>query len=226
MQSILKIVAALALLVGLGIAHGRLSDRWGVPAEIKQTAERVNLVPVEVHGWTSKELEVTERTFEAAGAEGMLKRVYIDPETKRNVQVMAVCGRPGPISLHPPTVCFVQSGMQMRETPLKSKITVDGREHEFFVADFRAPGVLGEWQRTYWAWSTDTKSWHAADDARREYAGRPLLYKLYLTTPIDIPADEAAVETDPVALEFMQAFLRALPKYARPTADARVSATK
>jgi hypothetical protein len=226
MQAILKIAAALALLIGLGIAHGRLSDRWGVPVEVKKTAERVNLVPAEIHGWTSKELEVTARTFEAAGAEGMLKRVYQHPETGRSVQVMAICGRPGPISLHPPTVCFVQSGMQQREREERTKITVDGREQEFFVADFRAPGVLGEWQRTYWAWSTDTQSWHAPDDARREYAGRPLLYKLYLTTPIDIPADEAEVETDPVALEFMQEFLRALPKYAGPAADAKVSAKK
>jgi hypothetical protein len=218
MQSVLKIVAALALLVGLGIAHGRLSDRWGIPVEVQKTAERVNLVPAGIHGWTSEEIEVNARAFDAAGAAGMLKRLYRNPDTGRSVQVMAICGRPGPVSLHPPTVCFVQSGMQQREREQRTTITVDGREHEFFVGDFKAPGVLGEWQRTYWAWSTDTQTWHAPKDARMEYAGQPLLYKLYLTTPIDIGADEATVETDPDAVKFMEEFLRAMAKYVEPAA--------
>jgi hypothetical protein len=216
MQNVLKFAAAMALLIGLGLAHGRLTDRWGVPAAVKETAQLVNRVPAEVAGWTSRELEVSERTMLVAGAEGMLKREYRDPKSGKSVQVMVVCGRPGPISLHPPTVCFVGSGMQQREAEVRQTIDVDGNGHEFLVADFRPPGVLTEWARTYWGWSTDTALWHAPEDPRIEHAGRPYLYKLYFTTPIDLTAAEAEVETDPEALAFMQTFLRELPKYARP----------
>lgn len=204
----------------LGYAHGRLTDRWGMPAEVSQAAERLALVPHEINGWVGTDLPIGTRQLEAASAEGSLSRQYMHSETGEVVQVMILCGRPGPIAVHPPTVCFVGSGVEQATEESKATLSSGETESEFFTADFVQTDLFEEAQRTYWAWSTTGRSWSAPGDSqttRLTFAGEPYLYKMYFTTPVErLPGQEEFAPTSENVLNFMEAMLRLLPQSLNP----------
>lgn len=218
MRTIVQLTAAVAILIGMGIAHGRLTDRWGVPAEVPRVAAKLTTVPTEIAGWTSSERPIPEDQLKVAGAEGSLSREYVDPESGVTVLVSIVCGRPGPISLHEPTVCFVNAGMEQRNDVARTSIRSEGQEHSFSTADFKERGIMTGTTRAYWSWSRDTKSWSAPNDPRRAFAGTTYLYKLYFLVKVQALGAESAEETDERAIWFMQEFLKTLPQNAAPDA--------
>ncbi len=214
MQVLIKAVVGLGLIIGMGVVHGRLTDRWGVPQNVVQTAERLQAVPIQIEEWSSTELPISDKQLLAAGAEGYLSRAYQfggdAPEDGAMTQVMIVCGRPGPIALHEPTVCFVNAGMQQRQTEELTSVTSGSGEHEFMVSDFQEAGLAGTTWRTYWSWSTNSRKWEVPPDPRRAYAGEDYLYKIYFLVPVTDRHGDAP-DVHPAAVEFISTFLDVLP---------------
>ena len=96
-------------LVACGIVHGFWTDRWAPPAETAQAAERLNAIPLELGEWDGETLEV--KADEAgAGVAGCIKRRYVHRKSGTTISLFLVCGRPGPVSIHTPEVCYGASG--------------------------------------------------------------------------------------------------------------------
>jgi hypothetical protein len=198
-------LAALAVVVASGIVHGLQTDRWGIGSDVTAAAARLEHVPEVIGDWTSTTREIPERELQIAGAVGSLSREYVNRIDGSTVNVMLLCGRPGPIAVHPPTVCFVGAGWSMSGPVEKLTQSAGGAPMgEFWRVNFvrDADGVPVR-IRTLWSWSTDG-DWQAADSPRRLFAGNGHLYKLYVTAPMPLEADS---DESPATDEFLELFL-------------------
>lgn len=208
----LPLAIGFLLAIASGLAHGLLTDRWGTPPELTETAQCLESLQPDVEGWSSSPGDdLNDRTRHAAGAEGYFSRSYTDGTT--SVRVSVVFGRPGPISLHAPTVCFTNSGMQQLADEVPEEVPLaDTSLAAFWGTIFRPPPRQeGSDILTYWSWSPDARSWSNPEDARMHFAGRPYLYKVYFTTPsgTDLGGSEAPAKT--ALHKFIADFL---PKFA------------
>jgi hypothetical protein len=83
----------------------------------------------------------------------------------------------------------------------------------FVVAEFAAPGLAGNSQRTYWAWSADCDQWDAPPNPRVAYASESHLFKMYVTVPLQQAAPgEPQPPADPEVERFIKSFVARLPE--------------
>jgi len=78
-----------------------------------------------------------------------------------------------------------------------------------YVADFeKKTATRNDRVRVRWAWTTDG-TWLAPDNPRwqfaRQLAAAPVLYKVYVATPLTDSADDVRQEDDPVTKAFVTA---------------------
>src|SRR5690348_10884938 len=102
---------ALAILVVLlaGVAQGLWTDRWAVSHELEAACSKVALVPTTLGDWEGHDLElrqVRRERYAEAGIAAMVNRRYRNRRTGREVDLLLVCGRPGPIATHSPLTCM------------------------------------------------------------------------------------------------------------------------
>jgi hypothetical protein len=217
---VLLIVLSLLLVVGSGVVHGLHTDRWGQSDKVLAAGSRLDRIPRVIGDWVSEEVEIPPQQLQQAEAVGHLSRKYVNQVDGREMTILILCGRPGPISVHPPTVCFTGAGWRLASTPKPFAWTApEGSdiEAEFWSCDFvrstdEGPMVI----RTLWAWSS-SDDWLAHERPRLATAHHPYLYKMYVTAPnnpTEIPLDTPFIELDqdpPEALlEFLEIFLPAV----------------
>lgn len=205
-------LAAVASVAAFGIAYGLNADRWGVSPQVAEAAARLNTIPMTVDGWQGVSDEIDARQMHNAGAAGYLARRYTNAAGNA-VAITILCGRHGPISLHPPTVCFKGSGMKQKGEPTTT--TFDhGQVSSFTTVDFVPPDLLAQPMRTHWAWSFDARQWTNPELPRITFASKPYLYKMYIMTPVtETDSNGDFGPTDPEVTAFIQAFLKQLPDY-------------
>lgn len=209
MKRILTLTAAAAvIIVSSGLVHGWLTDRWGSPDKLKSAAAKLESVPSVIGDWEATDYEIPERQLELAEAVGSLSRTYVNRVTGATVNVLALCGRPGPISVHPPTVCFTGAGFVLGSEP--QRFALESRNSkplvEFWLADFFKPTEsLSRSMQTFWSWNGGD-GWRVPDNPRLTFARYQYshLYKLYVTH--EIVSQNDPVE-DSVAVEFMRTFI-------------------
>jgi hypothetical protein len=178
--SVKTTIALTMILVATAFAHGRMTDRWGVPASVSQAAVQLNRLPVEIMGWGSTSREISARLLTAASAENIIDREYQSPDGDR-VRVMLVCGRPGPVSRHPPTVCFTSSGLKQTsavsvvEVPAGGDRSAARFSHCLFGADETRSQIS-----TLWSFTANGRDWPLPDNPRLAFAGQGWLVKLYV----------------------------------------------
>ena len=182
-------MVCIVLVVASGVVYGLQTNRWTVDNSLHEAAARLDRVPKVIGDWQSREVEIPESHLRVAGAVGHISRVYKNSRGQQ-VQVMLLCGKHGPISLHPPTVCFASAGWSLASEPQRRPVTEDNGSHlgEFWIGHFRKrlPDGVAH-MKTYWAWKS-TEKWNAPDRPRMAYAGASYVYKLYVTTLV--PAKE------------------------------------
>jgi hypothetical protein len=218
MTRILPTVAALALVVASGVVHGLATHRWSTPPDLQGAADRLGGIPLAVGDWEGRALEANPRDLVAAGVSGGIMRRYVNRRDGRTVTVLLVCGRPGPVSVHTPDICYEAAGYQVVGAPAKSAVS-GARPAEFLTAIFSKPGpAVADHLRIYWGWNGAGR-WAAPEYPRLAFASRPVLYKLYAIAPATGPTEAAG--GDPAA-EFLRGFLprvdEALFPAARPAA--------
>src|SRR5437764_8305353 len=108
MQRILPAVAALVAVVAVGVVHGFWTDRWGLSEAVAAGAARLDRVPRVVGDWHAELLETGQRDDPSLA--GQLYLRYLNRKTGEAVSVALVCGRPGPVCIHTPDVCYAASG--------------------------------------------------------------------------------------------------------------------
>src|SRR4051812_46618766 len=94
-----------AMLVAGGYLHGRWTERWGKAVEPEIAAGRYRNLPMTIGDWDGTVIE-SKRSPAADGLAGSVQRRFVNRKTGQAVNVLLVCGRPGPASIHTPDVCY------------------------------------------------------------------------------------------------------------------------
>lgn len=171
----------LALVIAGGVWQGRLLGRW----EPLPSAAVVDLtaIPRDLDGWTSTEFQLPERDVKAAEIDRYSGRNYEHAESGERITVLIVSGSGGPISVHPPEVCFAGQGYLKESVTQTVKIPSrdGGLEHQFSAAIFRGPESAGRSRvQLFWSWS-DSGIWSTPSNPRLAFARLPRLYKIYIS---------------------------------------------
>lgn len=194
-------LTALVLIAGVTVVHGRWTHRWDDSSSLDQATAAMQSLPESFGSWTLLEdLSKSEKELAVAEASGCLFRRYRNRETREVVTVLMLCGRPGPISVHPPTACYRARGYRLSDGPMPAAVEA----HSFQLAEFRNPASIADDRvAILWGWSHDG-DWSAPANPRVEFAGQPFLDKLYVTWSRG--RDERSLKQS-VPREFLSAFL-------------------
>lgn len=216
MTRLLPLIFATLAVVAAGVMHGLRTDRWGAKADVKAAAARLDDIPWKVGEWEGKPMEIDSRQLTVAEADGHLSRYYVNRRTGAEVAVVILCGRPGPLSLHSPEVCYGGAGFSLSGDRQTLPLTGEGAPPaELFNARFVKPGAAPETLNVFWAWKASDGNWAANSDPRVAYVRSTVLYKLYLIRRLTGPDED--LSRDP-CLDFLRAFLPELEKRLSPSA--------
>jgi hypothetical protein len=177
------VLAAAAVLVLTGLAHGLRSDRWGVAAEVQAAAARLDKVPAQVGDWEGTPTPLDPQSVRVAQAAGYCSLSFFNRISTERASLLLLCGRPGAIGSHTPQVCFQGLGLQMQGAPVRQQVPCGGQTAEFWTALFVRPDPVPETIRIWWAWGTGGQ-WQASDAPRLTYASQAAIYKLYVTSTV------------------------------------------
>jgi hypothetical protein len=198
-------VAAAAVLV-VGYVQGCWSNRWGNTRAVEQAVERIERVPITIGNWQGNSLELGVREAEQAGFSGYWLRRYERPTDGATVVVMLACGRPGPLTVHTPEICYAGAGF-VESGADKTTLGPGAASAEFWKATFAKPDALAPSKlRILWSWRT-TAGWKAATNARWEFANQDVLFKIYVCHEMS-GSDER--QADAVCTDFLNVLLPAL----------------
>jgi hypothetical protein len=207
-------LSAVALVVGFGLFEGTWTERWHHSNATSVASDRLSTIPLVINDWHGQEGKLDERQMVKAELTGALMREYVRKSDGVNVMVLLVCGRPGPVSLHTPDVCFQGSGHALIESPAPQAVRED-RPARFNVARFRkGDETVAEYLRAFWGWSADGE-WSAPAAPRLTFARAPALYKLYVIRQLARPDEPFA---DDPSHDFLRAFLPEARKHLFPAA--------
>jgi hypothetical protein len=165
-------------------------------------------VPLTLGEWEGEAIAVDPRGLEHLA--GHWCRQYVNRHSGKAITVALVCGRPGPVSVHSPDVCYGASGYEVAR-PLKHRVALDPSlpTPEFLTAQFLKTRTADrKVLRIFWAWSADG-NWTSPENPRLAFARFPMLYKLYLVREM---ADTNEPLDDDPCVEFMRTLLPELQK--------------
>jgi Protein of unknown function (DUF3485) len=192
-------LVAFALLVGSGLVHGRLTDRWGTSTALAQAVARLDRVPRSVGDWEGRDVDMDRRQIERAQIQGYLSRKYRNVRDGREITVLLVCGRPGPISVHTPDVCYAGAGYEAGAPPVPGDLAAGDHRAAFLKARFtKADALVPETLDIFWAWNA-RGVWEAPANPRIGFAPYEALFKVYViagrsgaeaATPVEPAVDD------------------------------------
>jgi hypothetical protein len=169
--------------------------------------ERLHALEVRFGDWQPTEVPTEMPTNERSTATA---RRYVSASGGQSAVVTLISGIPGSVSTHTPDVCYVGSGYRTLRGPRKETAELPGGPAvTYYTADFeKKTATRAERVRVRWAWSTDG-AWIAPDNPRWQFARQlnavPVLYKLYLATPLPDGEDDGVPEDDPATKAFLAA---------------------
>jgi len=176
-------VITVLVLVIAGVWNGLLSDRWGDSTDLTAAVKRLEQVRPALGEWVGRPAPIDTRALQLTEVSSYLSRSYLHRGTGEVVNILILCGRPGPVSVHTPDVCYLGAGYKMGPRAVETWTdVVPGIQAEFWSARFskpRDPIPL----HISWAWS-DGGEWHAPQFPRLAFINSRVLYKLYVIRPI------------------------------------------
>jgi Protein of unknown function (DUF3485) len=204
------LLAIVAVLVACeGYVHGLWTNRWSNPRALEEAVAKLQAVPIKVGDWQAENKELETRIVKQAGYAGYLLRTYRRPDGAA-VNVMLACGPAGPLSVHTPDICYGGAGYTLDgEVTRQAFDAKESAAAEFCKARFTKPGALVPLAlRVFYSWHVD-HGWTAPANPRLAFAGRPAIYKMYVTYPLTA-SDER--HDDAACAEFMAQFLPELER--------------
>ncbi|HJT76328.1 MAG TPA: exosortase-associated EpsI family protein [Gemmataceae bacterium] len=214
---VFSVVAGLAVLLLCAVVHGRWTNRWGPAPELEEAAARLARVPRTVGDWEGVDAELSAGDRQATGGAGYLLRRYTNRRDGRSVLVFLLCGRPGPVSVHTPDVCYESSGYEMIGEPAPRSVKFGAAAPaEFKTVEVR-PGALspGAPLHVYWSWGADG-AWRVPRSPRLAFARQRVLFKLYAIVPAEADAGPAK---DGPTLAFLRQLLPKVQRRLFPDAE-------
>jgi hypothetical protein len=196
----------LTMTVATGLVYGHLSQRWGAAPDLVAAGRHLESLPTQIADWELvREEPIQKNVIEILSCAGFVNRQYVNRRSGDTINIAIMVGPSGPISVHTPEVCYSSRAYSIQEPREFTAIPgEDGSEHSFWRVSFRSNNSYGDQLRVYYAWAAED-TWRASEYPRFEYAGRPILYKLQISSLV---AREADAEKDDPCKAFLAEMLR------------------
>ncbi len=185
----------------LGVANV-LRASLGNSAEAREVQTRLDRLPMTIGPWTGTPTTVPEKQLRIAQAQAHLSRTYVNNKDGAAVGVLVLYGDPGQLGAHTPEVCYEGAGFKQITNVTTRE--VPGESAEFRTARFETAGYPPTSIQVVWGWGADGV-WKASETPRLDFAGRRLIYKLYVSRTL--PPGVVQAERDPLD-EFLGPFLK------------------
>ena len=181
---------AIAVVLFTGLVTGARANRWHDSKALDAAAARLEGLPMKIGEWEGEAGELPTRIIEQSEVSGYLLRRYKNPRTRAAISVFIGCGRPGPVGVHSPEVCYTGGGFELLASRRVAVAVDPGAVNVGMMAsDFRNPPSQNPgYLRILWAMSADG-TWAVPESPRIAYATVPVLFKIYLSREIGNPAD-------------------------------------
>jgi hypothetical protein len=197
----------------IGVA-GYVSANQGDPAPLNRAAARLDRVPMKIGTWSGAQESLEPGIMEQARIQGYTLRRYTDEATGAVVSLLIVCGRPGPVSVHTPDVCYGGAGYGLEADPTAFDVEGVTPPARFRVGNFmKEQSTQVDRLRVFWSWSTGD-GFEEPTRPRLAYAMKSYLYKIYVVRSVIGPYP--AIEDDP-AVAFLKAAVPVLHEALRPS---------
>ena len=147
---LIRHAALLLLTIGSTIFHGHMTYRWGIPADLQESADVVVAIPKQLGSWTyaADGRPMTEGVIEELGVTEYVSRVYTNGSD--SVTLLLMAGKTGRLVRHTPDICYGSVGNTFLSEPTPVSLTVDGKDHQFRVLPIRpASELLGDFVVVY-----------------------------------------------------------------------------
>jgi hypothetical protein len=180
MIGVLRITAAVALIVGAGSVQGIWTSRWGISSAQGTLQAQVESVPLTIGEWKGTPFELPAEDRAAAGATGCFGAVYTNAAQGVTVSVLLLSGLPGKISTHTPDVCYRGTGYTLGDpAEFVYNYGPDDRRAEFRTFVATRTGTSPSALRIFWCWN-NSKGWSAPENPRWKFSSDSALCKLYV----------------------------------------------
>jgi hypothetical protein len=209
---------AIPLLVGSGVAEGLWTDRWQLSTELEQAQGKLSTLPRLLGPWDGQDQELPERVVQMAELRAYVQRRYVRRQTGDVLSVLVVCGRPGPVTVHSPAVCFPGAGFFPTGSRTREVVKAESLSPaEFWAERYRKSGAIPETLQVYYSWNPGS-GWSAADRPRLAFARARALYKVYVVR--QLPRADEPAERDPIP-GFLRLLLPELDRCLKDAAENR-----
>jgi hypothetical protein len=181
---------AMAIVLCTGLVTGVRANRWHDSKALDAAAARLEALPMRIGEWEGEAGELPARIIEQSEVSGYVLRRYKNPRTRAAVSVFIGCGRPGPVAVHTPEVCYAGGGYELLNSrPRSIDLKPSATKSEMVVSDFRNPPSQNPgYLRIFWAMSADG-TWAVPASPRFTYRNAPVLFKIYVTRDLPNPSD-------------------------------------
>lgn len=215
-RNTILLLLLLACTIGTAVAAGTLDNRWGTPVDLVDAGRKLDSLPDEFGPWQRQAVQpVPADVIEMIQCTGSLHHVYRNRETGDVVSIAMFLGRPGPISVHSPEVCYSLAGHRLLERAKRFKLRdSDSDERQFWGTVFKANRLEGGILRVAYGFNAG-HGWRAPDQPRMAFGGSGKLYKLQVATNLSTEAELA--DHDPCR-DFLRDFV--------PIADEHIFASR
>ena len=193
--------------------HGQLVGRWVPLPPIQEYTQRLSKIPPQIGEWSATEAPLDDPdSLASAGINAFFSKIYQHSRTGEQVSVLIVCGRPGPISVHTPDVCYRGAGyVPITEPALIDRKLSAEQAVKLWKMSFSPPSSrLGSAPlEIEWTWISNTGMQSPAN-ARLAFASSPALYKIYLIreqSPVNKDLIDKSTKVDQDAGKFHALFL-------------------
>src|SRR5262245_28308638 len=152
MVRILPMAVAVTALLFSGVVHGLWTDRWTVSGDLAAALERLDQVPLNVGDWDGQAIPM-DRNRSRDGV--TVRRRFLNRKNGKMVTMPRMCGRPGPVSVHTPDVCYPASGYD-GEPPVAFAFPPKSASPTaaFWTADYHKIKAAEQTNlRIFWSWN-------------------------------------------------------------------------
>ena len=205
MINMIRISAAVILIVGAGLVHGSWTNRWGPSPALAALAARFESVPMDIGDWKGTTFELSAPRA-SDGRRGGLPRSAVHEPESRGFRLGAVARRSSRKNFHAyPRHLLPGCGLSPelpRSHPVPLRRPTNAAA-EFQTAVATRGGTNPSILRIFWGWNA-SKGWPAPENPRWSFASAPALCKLYVIR------ETAGVVVDPGSdpcNDFMSVFL-------------------
>src|SRR5262249_15661213 len=154
---------AILLVIGTGLVHGYWTDRWSRDELGTSAGESLQALPMFLAEWEGQEIDTKFQL--TPGLNGQLLRRYINRQTGEGVTLAIICGRPGPVSIHTPEVCYGGSGFTIKERKTIKAPYGDNNPDFFTAKAIRSRVTEQTTLRLFWAWNAGG-DWRVSESPR------------------------------------------------------------